>query len=67
MLSLYFTIGVIWSVYTLIRNSQNHKYHREHWFPAGFFSFLLWPILMWTAYGNGFIQYDYKKLKGMLK
>jgi hypothetical protein len=59
---IYLIIGFIWSIYTLIRNTQTHKSHREHWFTAGFFSFLLWPIFMWTAWGNGFIQQDFSKV-----
>jgi hypothetical protein len=55
---LYLIIGLIWSIYTILRNQSTHKSHREHWFTAGFFSFMLWPILVWTAWANGFIQQD---------
>jgi hypothetical protein len=67
MLQIYIIIGLIWSVYTLSKNRKSNKSHREHWFTAGFFSFLLWPFLMWSAYDKGFIQEDLEKLKSHLK
>ena len=63
LLNFYFIVGIVWSLYTLIRNSQTHKSHREHWFTAGFFSFLLWPILVWTAWGNEFIKQDIQEIR----
>jgi hypothetical protein len=60
---IYLIIGIIWGIYTLIRNSFTPKSHREYWFTAGFFSFLLWPILIWTAWGNGFIKEDIQTLR----
>ncbi len=60
---IYLIIGIIWATYTLIRNSFTHKSHREHWFTAGFFAFLLWPILTWTAWENGFIKQDIQNIR----
>jgi hypothetical protein len=59
---IFIFIGIVWSTYTYIKNLQQPKATREHWFTAIFFSFFLWWLLIPLAWPKGIIQRDFGPL-----
>lgn len=60
---LYFTFGILWTIYVFIKRKKIKPSQQDHWFPVALFSLLLWPLFAYFAYERGLIQDDFKPKK----